>query len=100
MDGRRDAGRVTSVICDLDCDAIGLQEVDSRSGPHADSMHEYLAHHRRRFRGRPSCVMTAITAMRCPATVLTVRRHDFSFTAPQPRGALDVDLDIKGTGYA
>lgn len=43
-DGRRDAERIAAVIRDLDCDAIGLQEVDSRAGPHADSMQlGYLA---------------------------------------------------------
>lgn len=44
MDRRRDAWRTATVIRDLDCDAIGLQGVDSRAGSHADSMQlEYLA---------------------------------------------------------
>lgn len=101
MDGRRDAGRVTSVICDLDCDAIGLQEVDSRAGPHADSMQlEYLA----RTAGMEAIAGPTIlrhdgdygNALLTRRPVLAVRRHDFSFATREPRGALDVDLDIVG----
>lgn len=101
LDRRRDAARIAAVIRKLDCDAVGLQEVDSRAGPHADSMQlEYLA---------GATGMEAISgptilrhdgdygnALLTCRPVLAVRRHDFSFAAHEPRGALDVDLDIDG----
>ncbi|HEX7971776.1 MAG TPA: endonuclease/exonuclease/phosphatase family protein [Thiobacillus sp.] len=101
MDGRRDAGRIAAVIRDLDCDVIGLQEVDSRAGPHAESMQlDYLAH---------ATGMEAVSgstmlrhdgdygnALFTRRPVLAVRRHDLSFASREPRGALDVDLDIDG----
>lgn len=101
MDGRRDAGRIAAVIRDLDCDAIGLQEVDSRSGPHADSMQlEYLAG----AAGMQALAGPTIlrhdgdygNALLTRRPVLAVRRHDISFASREPRGALDVDLDVDG----
>lgn len=100
-DGRRDAERIAAVIRDLDCDAIGLQEVDSCAGPHADSMQlEYLA----RATGMGALAGPTIlrhdgdygNALLTRRPVLAVRRHDISFASREPRGALDVDLDIDG----
>lgn len=100
-DGRRDAERIAAVIRDLDCDAIGLQEVDSRAGPHADSMQlEYLA----RATGMDALAGPTIlrhdgdygNALLTRRPVLAIRRHDISFASREPRGALDVDLDIDG----
>jgi endonuclease/exonuclease/phosphatase family metal-dependent hydrolase len=100
-DGRRDAERIAAVIRDLDCDAIGLQEVDSRAGPHADSMQlGYLA----RATGMGALAGPTIlrhdgdygNALLTRRPVLAVRRHDISFASREPRGALDVDLDIDG----
>lgn len=100
-DGRRDAERIAAVIRDLDCDAIGLQEVDSRAGPHADSMQlEYLA----RATGMDALAGPTIlrhdgdygNALLTRRPVLAVRRHDISFASREPRGALDVDLDVDG----
>lgn len=101
MDGRRDAGRIASVIRDLDCDAIGLQEVDSRAGPHAESMQlEYLA----RATGMEALAGSTIlrhdgdygNALLTRRPVLAIRRHNISFASREPRGALDVDLDVDG----
>jgi endonuclease/exonuclease/phosphatase family metal-dependent hydrolase len=101
IDGRRDSERVAAVIRDLDCDAVGLQEVDSRAGPDADSMQlEYLA----RATGMEAIPGPTIlrfdgdygNALLTRRSVLAVRRHDFSFATHEPRGALDVDLDIEG----
>lgn len=100
-DGRRDAARIAAVIRDLDCDAIGLQEVDSSAGPHADSMQlDYLA----RATGMDALAGPTIlrhdgdygNALLTRRPVLAVRRHDISFAAREPRGALDVDLDVDG----
>jgi endonuclease/exonuclease/phosphatase family metal-dependent hydrolase len=101
MDGRRDTGRIASVIRDLDCDAVGLQEVDSRAGAHADSMQlDYLA----RATGMEALAGPTIlrhdgdygNALLTRRPVLAVRRHDISFASREPRGALDVDLDVDG----
>lgn len=100
-DRRRDAERVSAVIRDLDCDAIGLQEVDSRSGPHADSMQlDYIAR-ATGMQGIPGPTILRHdgeygNALLTRRPVLAVRRHDFSFATHEPRGALDVDLDIDG----
>lgn len=101
MDRRRDARRIASVIRDLDCDAIGLQEVDSRAGPHAESRQlDYLAH----ATGMEALAGSTIlrhdgdygNALLTRRPVLAVRRHDISFASREPRGALDVDLDVDG----
>jgi endonuclease/exonuclease/phosphatase family metal-dependent hydrolase len=100
-DRRREPARVAQVIRELACDVVGLQEVDSRNGPHAHSMQlDYLAR---------ETAMQAIAgatilrhdgdygnALLTRLPVLAVRRHDFTFHKREPRGALDVDLDLKG----
>ncbi|AAZ97426.1 conserved hypothetical protein [Thiobacillus denitrificans ATCC 25259] len=101
VDRRRDAARIATVIRDLDCDAIGLQEVDSRAGPHADSKQlEYLAE----ATGMQALAGPTIlrhdgdygNALLTRRPILAVRRHDLSFRSREPRGALDVDLDVHG----
>jgi endonuclease/exonuclease/phosphatase family metal-dependent hydrolase len=101
LDRRRDASRIAAVIRALDCDAIGLQEVDSRAGPHADSMQlEYLAE----TTGMQALAGSTMlrhdgdygNALLTRRPVLAVRRHDISFASREPRGALDVDLDVDG----
>lgn len=102
-DGRRDAGRIGAVIRDLGCDVIGLQEVDSRAGPHAESRQlDYLAH----VTGMDALAGSTIlrhdgdygNALLTRRPVRAVRRHDISFAGREPRGALDVDLDVDGRG--
>jgi endonuclease/exonuclease/phosphatase family metal-dependent hydrolase len=101
VDRRRDAGRIAAVIRDLNCDAIGLQEVDSRAGAHVESMQlDYLAH----ATGMEALAGSTIlrhdgdygNALLTRRPVLAVRRHDISFASREPRGALDVDLDVDG----
>ena len=100
-DGRRDPARIAAVLREIDADIIGLQEVDARPGETSESMQmQYLAatlgHHAvagtdvaaggRRIRQR---LLT-----RRP--VLDVRHVDLTVYRREPRGALDVDLDIDG----
>lgn len=101
LDGRRDAGRIATVIRELDCDAIGLQEVDSSAGAHAESKQlDYLA----RATGMDALAGPTIlrhdgdygNALLTRRPVLAVRRHDISFASREPRGALDVDLEVEG----
>jgi endonuclease/exonuclease/phosphatase family metal-dependent hydrolase len=101
-DGRRDPARVAAVLRELDADIIGLQEVDARPGPGSDSMQmQFLAatlgHHAvagpTRLREGGSEYGNALLTRR---RVLDVRRIDLTVYRREPRGALDVDLDIDG----
>jgi endonuclease/exonuclease/phosphatase family metal-dependent hydrolase len=100
-DGRRDVHRVAEVIQEMGCDTIGLQEVDSRGGPATDSQQlEYLA----AVTGMQSVAGTTIirhdrdygNALLTRRKILAVRHHNLSFRHFEPRGALEVDLDVAG----
>lgn len=99
-DLKRDAARIARVISELDADIVGLQEVDSRVGEEAEAWQmDYLAH------------ATGLKAVAGPAIarhdrhygnllltrhrILDVRRLDLSVSGQEPRGALDVDLQIR-----
>lgn len=101
-DGRCDPDRVAQVIREIDCDPLGLQEVDNSPGPTLTSMQlDYLA----RATGMTGVAGLRIirhrghygNALLTRRRVLDVRRHDLSFSWREPRGALDVDLEIAGT---
>lgn len=101
-DGRRDPQRVAWVIRELECDTVGLQEVLGRPGPRSDARQlEYLA----ALTGmHPVAAVTVIAgereygnALLTRRRVLGVQRHDLSFGRREPRGALEVDLDVAGT---
>jgi endonuclease/exonuclease/phosphatase family metal-dependent hydrolase len=102
-DGRRDPDRVAQVLREIDADIIGLQEVDARPGPTSDSMQmQYLA---------ATLGLHAIAgptlqraggseygnALLTRRRVLDVRRIDLTVYRREPRGAIDVDLDVDGT---
>jgi endonuclease/exonuclease/phosphatase family metal-dependent hydrolase len=100
-DGRCDVQRVAAVIQEMGCDTIGLQEVDSR-GPGTDSQQlEYLAH----ATGMQYVAGSTIirhdrdygNALLTRRKILAVRRHDLSLWRFEPRGALEVDLEVAGT---
>lgn len=101
-DGRCDVQRIAAVIHEMGCDTIGLQEVDSRGGPGTDSQQlEYLAH----TTGMQYVAGTTIirhdrdygNALMTRRKILAVRRHDLSLWRFEPRGALEVDIDVSGT---
>ena len=96
-DGRFDPARVLRVIAEIGADAIALQEVDSRRGPHADTfrllaegsgLHASAGPVLREGRGSYGNML--LTRWR-PAEV---RRIDLSIPSREPRGALDVTLDL------
>jgi len=89
-DGRKDASRIVEVIRELDCDTVGLQEVDYRL--------DYIA-------GRlgMQCVpgLTLVrhdgpygNALLTRRRVLDVRRLELGYGRREPRNALDVDLEV------
>jgi endonuclease/exonuclease/phosphatase family metal-dependent hydrolase len=100
-DGRCDPERVARVIREIDCDPLGLQEVDNSPGPTPASLQlDFLA----RATGLAAIAGLRIVrhmghygnALLTRHRVLSVRRHDLSFSWREPRGALDVELDIEG----
>jgi endonuclease/exonuclease/phosphatase family metal-dependent hydrolase len=101
-DGRRDMQRVAHVIRELNCDTIGLQEVDSSAGPGRPSQQlEYLA----AATGMQYVAGTTLVrhdraygnGLLTRRKILAVRQHDLSLWRFEPRGALEVDLDVAGT---
>ncbi|MDA8389608.1 MAG: endonuclease/exonuclease/phosphatase family protein [Gammaproteobacteria bacterium] len=96
-DRARDVDRIVRVIHELEADIVGLQEVDTHSGPGLDSAQmDYLPH------------ATGLNAVRGPLLarhhghygnllltslpVADVRHIDLTVGRHEPRGALDVDL--------
>ncbi len=85
----------------MSCDAIGLQEVDNSpdAGPGSLQL-DFLA----RATGMQAVPGLRIVrhsghygnALLTRHPVLAVRRHDLSFSWREPRGALDVDLNVHG----
>lgn len=101
-DGRRDVVRVARVIESLEADIIALQEVESRRpSPGEPLQMDVLGH------------LVGLTAISGPTIeradghfgnalltrlpIRTVRKLDLTFRRREPRGAIDVDLDVAGT---
>lgn len=100
-DGRCDPARIAAILDEMSCDAIGLQEVDNSPGAGPGSLQlDFLA----RATGMQAVAGLWIVrhsghygnALLTRHPVLAVRRHDLSFSWREPRGALDVDLDVHG----
>jgi endonuclease/exonuclease/phosphatase family metal-dependent hydrolase len=100
-DMRCDVERVATVIRELGCDTIGLQEVDSQPSERSDSMQlEYLA----TATGMQQVAGTTLirhdreygNGLLTRRKILDVKRHDLSYGRYEPRGALEVDLDVQG----
>ncbi len=97
IDGKFDPERVTRVIKELKAEIVGLQEIDSlfyRDEPFPISqragLEVVLGPTRRNHKGHYG------NALLTSYTVQEVRRIDLSVYGRSPRGALDVDLLIKG----
>ena len=99
-DGRRDRRRIVQVLKNVDADIIGLQEVDTNAHGHEMYQLDYLARE------------TGLEAVAGPTMrrldsdygnvlltrhkILEVRNVDLSVRRREPRGAIDVDLEIGG----
>jgi endonuclease/exonuclease/phosphatase family metal-dependent hydrolase len=100
-DRRRDPARIAGIIGEIGPDVIGLQEIYSRSGT-SKAVHqlEYLADSTglrgvhgptlRKSRGHYG------NGLLTSGNILAVRRIDLSVRGIEPRGALDVDVEIRG----
>lgn len=101
MDRRRKPSRIAEVIKQMGCSIMALQEVDNQPGEHAESMQlEYFA---------STLGMTAVPGLRMIRKsgeygnailtrfpILDVRQHELSYPRCEPRGAIDVHLDVHG----
>lgn len=100
-DRREEPGRVARVITETNCDTIGLQEVDNHPDRRHDSMQlDFLS---TATGMTPVAGSTIIrhegdygNALLTRRPILAVRQHDLSFRRREPRGALEVDLDVDG----
>ena len=91
-DRRKDAARIAEVIRELDCDTVGLQEVDYRL--------DYIAG-RVGMRCIPGITLVRHdgpfgNALLTTRKVLDVRQLALGYGRREPRSALDVDLDVCG----
>jgi endonuclease/exonuclease/phosphatase family metal-dependent hydrolase len=101
LDRRRKPERIAAVLNELACDVYALQEVDNEADDEDDSKQlEYLS---------AALRMAAIPGLRIVRhsgqygnavltrlPILSVHRHDLSYPWFEPRGALDVQLDLGG----
>jgi endonuclease/exonuclease/phosphatase family metal-dependent hydrolase len=101
-DGRRDVARVARVIERLDADVIALQEVDLWPTDGALSHQVEVLSHLVGLQSVAGPTMERgdghfgnVVLTRLP--IRTVRRLDLTFRKREPRVALDVDLDARGT---
>ena len=99
-DRRHDRDRVIKVIKQLDADVIGLQEVDTNPDGHEMFQLDFFARQtglkaiaghtmRRRDSDYGNVLLTR-------EKILDVRNIDLSVPRREPRGAIDVDLEIGG----
>jgi len=100
-DRRRDPARIAAVIRDLGAGIIALQEVDAqRGGPAGAPEIDYLAEAAgyrivvgpTRTRGDRSYGNVLLSAY----PVRSVRRLDLTVAGREPRGALDVEVEVQG----
>jgi endonuclease/exonuclease/phosphatase family metal-dependent hydrolase len=102
LDRKCSPPRIAAALKEMDCDVLALQEVDNSPGEHAGSAQlDYLS---RTLEMTPVPGLRIVRRMgeygnailtRLP--VLDVRRHDLSYSWYEPRGAVDVDIDVQGT---
>ena len=99
LDRRRAPARIADVLRELDCDIYALQEVDNEEADGEDSAQlEYLS----RTLGMAAVPGLRIVrhsgefgnALLTRLPIVSVHRHDLSYWRFEPRGALDVELDI------
>lgn len=101
MDRRRSAARIAQVLKELDCDIYALQEVDNQPGAHEESMQlEYLSR-AMQMAAVPGLRIVRHTgeygnALLTRLPIISVHRHDLSCSRWEPRGAVDVRLDLDG----
>jgi endonuclease/exonuclease/phosphatase family metal-dependent hydrolase len=90
-DGRRDPQRIASVISELACDTVGLQEVYG--------LEDIACALGMRAVAGPPCVYHGRhvgNALLTRRPVLAFRHYDYSWPNCEPRSLLDVELEVEG----
>ncbi|MHB1586651.1 MAG: endonuclease/exonuclease/phosphatase family protein [Acidiferrobacteraceae bacterium] len=100
-DRARDADRISRVILEFGADVVGLQEVDSHDEATLDARQMDYLPKRTGFKAISGPVMQRPhggygNLLLTNHPVLDVRRIDLRVEGHEPRGALDVDLEIQG----
>lgn len=99
-DGSRNMERTLDVINGLAADIIGLQEVSLSQDQMGSFPKERIAEYTQmRFIEGPTLIKSQNlygNALLCRAPVLSVQRIDLSIDGREPRGALNVEIDIRG----
>lgn len=100
-DGIKDPGRIATVLRDMSCDIVGLQEVESH-GPRGGDAHQldFLA----REAGYHAVAGPTMeqpgghygNALLTRARIVAVSRHTFAASRWEPRGAVEARLEIHG----
>jgi endonuclease/exonuclease/phosphatase family metal-dependent hydrolase len=101
MDGRRSWSRIAQVLRELDCDLYALQEVDNQPGEHEESMMLERLEQELGMKSVPGLRIVRHTgeygnAILTRLPVISVHRHDLSHSWFEPRGAIDVQVDVAG----
>ena len=94
-DRRRDLVRTAAVISELECTAVGLQEVDSRT----DDATIAALERRTGMRAMSGVTMASPVGdygnlMLTTGRASEVRRHDLTVPGREPRGALEAKIEI------
>jgi endonuclease/exonuclease/phosphatase family metal-dependent hydrolase len=102
LDKRPDADRIAGIIRKLNPDVVGLQEIANRyGGPEEAAQLDFLAA-ATGMRDVPGPTLLHAqgdygNALLTRGEMKSVRRIDLNFKSLEPRGALDVDLDLDGS---
>ncbi|HKE94604.1 MAG TPA: endonuclease/exonuclease/phosphatase family protein [Povalibacter sp.] len=101
LDGHCSWTRIVRVLRELDCDLYALQEVDNQPGDHEESMQLERFARDLGMHAVPGLRIVRHTgeygnAILTRLPVLSVRRHDLSHSWFEPRGALDVQVEVAG----
>lgn len=100
-DGRRDPGRVAEVLAELDSQIIGLQEVGSQQTTEDKIPQLHFLAQQTGLRSVAGPTIERVdahygNALLTAFPVREIRRWDLSVAGCEPRGALDVNLEVQG----
>ena len=101
LDKKHAPSRTAAVIRDMKAHIVGLQEVDTHSiEEYSLDQLEYLARQTRMEAVAGPTLARRVghygNALLTRFPILAVRRLDLSVPGREPRGAIDVDLDVNG----
>jgi endonuclease/exonuclease/phosphatase family metal-dependent hydrolase len=102
IDGRREPARNAAVLQEMQCDIVALQEVDNQPGPPAHAMQLDFISKELGFNAVPGMRLVKRNgeygnAVMTRFPIAAIRRHDLSYSRREPRGAIDVELDVAGS---